>query len=303
MKVLITGATGLVGQPLLQVLIQKNHSVHYLTTRKGQTQALSGATGFYWNPEKEQIDEECFDGVDCVIHLAGASISQRWTKKNKANILDSRVKSTQLLFQTIKNLYEKTTIKHFISASAIGLYPSSDRRVYTEDYVGKPDSFLEKVCLAWEKEADALSALGLMVSKIRIGLVLTPKGGVLGPMKIPTSLGLGAAFGSGKQVQSWIHIDDLVQMFMTVMEKQWEGVYNGVSPNPVPQKVFAKSLAQVLRRPFFLPPVPAIFIRVIAGEMSVLVFNSQNVSAQKVMDKGFLFRYPNLKEAIKSLLN
>lgn len=107
MKVLITGATGLVGQPLLQALIQKNHSVHYLTTRKGQTQALSGATGFYWNPEKEQIDEECFDGVDCVIHLAGASISQRWTKKNKANILDSRVKSTQLLYQAIKNLGEK----------------------------------------------------------------------------------------------------------------------------------------------------------------------------------------------------
>lgn len=303
MKVLITGATGLVGQPLLRTLIQKNYSVHYLTTRKGQTQALSGAKGFYWNPDTDEIDGDCFDGISCVIHLAGASISQRWTAKNKAAILDSRVKSTQLLYKGIKALGKASTIKHFISASAIGLYPSSEETVYTEAYKGKPNSFLEKVCLAWEDEVDTISELNAIVSKIRIGLVLTQKGGVLGPMKIPTALGLGASFGSGKQIQSWIHVDDLVQLFIATMENQWEGVFNGVSPNPVSQKDFAKTLAAVMQRPFFLPAVPRFVIRAVAGEMSVLVFNSQNVSAQKVIDKGFSFKHPKLKEAMKTLLS
>lgn len=303
MKVLITGATGLVGQPLLQALIQQNYNVHYLTTRKNQMQALPGAQGFYWNPNSGYLDETCFEGVECIIHLAGASISQRWTKKNKAAILDSRVKSTRLLYEGLSGLEGKTSVKHFISASAIGIYPSSKEKIYTENYQAKSDSFLERVCIAWEEEVDALSQLKIPIAKIRIGLVLTPKGGVLGPLKITTALGLGAAFGSGKQMQSWIHIDDLIQLFIVAIKNNWEGVYNGVSPYPTSQKEFAKTLAKVLGRPFFLPAVPRFFIRLVAGEMSVLVFNSQNVSAKKVLENGFSYTYPKLEKAMQSLLN
>lgn len=302
MNVLITGATGLVGQPLMRALIQKNHNVNYLTTRERQVDAHPSANGFYWNPEAGIIDENCFKGVECIIHLAGASISQRWTAKNKAAILESRVNSTKLLYKGLKSLEHESTVKHFISASAIGLYPSSEEKVYSESYIGKPNSFLEKVCLAWEQEVDVISQLKVTVSKIRIGLVLTPVGGVLGPMKIPTALGLGVPFGSGKQIQSWIHIADLVQLFITAMENRWEGVFNGVTPNPVSQKDFARTLASVMHRPFFLPPIPRFLIRAIAGEMSVLVFNSQKVSAEKVIKKGFSFQYPTLKEAIKDLI-
>ena len=244
----------------------------------------------------------CFNGVETIIHLAGASISQRWTSKNKKEIMDSRVLGTRLLVNSIASLKGDHQVKQVIGASAIGIYPSSETTLYNESYLPKADSFLEQVVLAWENEQEGFISNKISLCKLRIGLVLTAKGGVLAPMKIPTFLGLGAAFGHGKQVQSWIHIDDLVQIILNAVDQRWSGVYNAVSPNPVTQKEFSKSLAKAMSRPFFLPPVPKFLIRLVAGEMSTLVFNSQNVSASKLTDKGYQFIYPDLLPAMKSLL-
>ena len=302
MKILITGATGLVGNVLLEKAIAAGHSIHYLTTRKGQLNSLPQAKGFYWNPKTEEIDTACFDGVDLIVHLAGASISQRWTAKNKKEILDSRVEGTRLLVKGLASCKDQHRVKQVIAASAIGIYPSSFTAVYTEDYQPKPDSFLEEVVMAWEAEEDQFTTLGVGLCKLRIGLVLTKTGGVLGPLKIPTQFGLGAAFGNGKQMQAWIHVDDLVQMILTAGEKHWQGVYNAVSPNPVSQNEFTKALAKAMRRPYFMPPLPKFLIRLVAGEMSVLVFNSQQVSAEKVLKEGFVYSHPKLDTALQSLL-
>ena len=302
MKILITGATGLVGNVLLEKAIAAGHSIHYLTTRKEQLNRLSQAKGFYWNPKTGEIDTACFDGVDFIVHLAGASISQRWTPKNKKEILDSRVEGTRLLVKGLASSKDQHQVKQVVAASAIGIYPSSFTTVYTEDYQPKPNSFLEKVVMAWEAEEDQFASLGVGLCKLRIGLVLTKTGGVLGPLKIPTQFGLGAAFGNGKQIQAWIHVDDLVDMILTAGEKQWQGVYNAVSPSPVSQNEFTKILAKAMRRPYFMPPLPKFLIRFVAGEMSILVFNSQHVSAEKVLKKGFIFSYPKLDTALSSLL-
>ena len=302
MRIVITGATGLVGSILAEKALSLGHEVHFLTTRKAKLKGNRKMIGFYWNPTDNELDLDCFKGVDAVVHLAGASISQPWTKKNKEAISSSRIKGTRLLVDGIRQCNGKHQIKQVVAASAIGIYPSSFDVVYTEDYSPKRSSFLEEVVMDWEQEEDGFSSLGLNLAKLRIGLVLTKTGGVLGPLKIPTWFGLGAAFGNGRQTQSWIHVNDLVAMILSAVENRWQGVYNAVSPHPVSQKEFTKTLAKAMRRIYFMPPIPKFFIRLIVGEMSTLVFNSQNVSAEKVQKKGFVFTYPTLLPAIKSLL-
>ena len=302
MKILVSGATGLVGSVLLEQAIAQGLEIHYLTTRKNQLDTISGAKGFYWNPKKNEIDFKCFEGVEVLIHLAGASISQRWTTKNKKEILDSRVDGTNLLVNTLKQLDGNHQLKQVVAASAIGIYPSSFSTVYTEEYTPESNSFLEEVVIAWEKSEDGFARLGIKLCKLRIGLVLTAKGGVLGPLKIPTWFGLGTAFGNGQQTQSWIHVDDLVTLTLQAATDHWEGIFNAVSPQPVSQKEFTRTLAKVMRRPYFMPSLPQLPIRLVFGEMSTLVFNSQNVSAAKVLQKGFKYQYPDLFPAIKSLL-
>lgn len=302
MKLLITGATGLVGSILVKKAVEEGHEIHFLTTRKNQITHKSIGKGFYWNPKRGELDVACFQGVDVIIHLAGSSISQRWTVKNKKEIMDSRVLGTRLLVASLAALKGEHRVRQVIGASAIGIYPSSETTVYTESYLPKADSFLERVVIAWEKEQDGFVANQINVCKLRIGLVLTAKGGVLAPMKIPTSLGLGAAFGNGKQMQSWIHIDDLIQIILSAIDQQWTGVYNAVSPHPISQKEFSKCLAKAMNRPFFLPSIPKWIIRFAAGEMSTLVFNSQRVSAAKLNERAYQFRYPTLLPAMKSLL-
>lgn len=302
MKILITGATGLVGSVLMETALREGHTIHFLTTNKRKIAFNSSTKGYYWNPKKNEINLDCFDGVELIVHLAGESISQRWTKKNKKEIFDSRVEGTRLLVEGLRQCKGKHKVKHVVAASAIGIYPSSRTALYTEDYRPQANSFLERVVMAWEAEEERFSSLGIGLCKLRIGLVLTKSGGVMGSLKIPTQFGVGAAFGDGMQTQAWIHIDDLVQMILTAGNHKWEGIYNAVSPNPVSQKEFSKTLAKAMKRPYFLPSLPQFFIRLIAGEMSTLVFNSQNVSAEKVLNQGFVFSHPHLLPAMKSLL-
>ena len=300
MRVLITGATGLIGKEIVKMCHKKGILVNYLTTRISKLENTEDYHGFYWNPEKKDIDVNCFQDVEAIIHLAGASISKRWTSTYKNDILASRVESSQLLIDALKG--ETHSIKHIISSSAIGIYPDSLTNYYDETFKDLDDSFLSALVNAWEYSVDGFSKLDIAVSKIRTGLVLSNKGGALPEMVKPIKFGLGAAFGTGKQWQSWIHIHDLARLFMYVLEHQLLGVYNGVAPNPVTNNELTKVTAKVLHKPLFLPNIPKGFMKLVLGEMHTLLFDSQRVSSKKIEDKGFYFKYNYLKPALEDLL-
>ncbi|MFS4481624.1 TIGR01777 family oxidoreductase [Hyunsoonleella sp. 2307UL5-6] len=301
MRVLITGATGLVGQEIVKLCHSKQIKVNYLTTRKSKISQDDNYKGFFWNIDDNQIDAKCFIGVDTIIHLAGASISNRWTDSYKKEIINSRVESTQLLIKTL----EKTshTIKQIVSASAIGIYPDSLTNYYDQTHKAVSDSFLGKVVDAWELAVDGFSKLNIKISKVRIGLVLSNKGGALKEIVKPIKFGAGAAFGNGKQWQSWIHINDLARVFLFVLENGFEGVYNGVAPNPVTNTELTKSAAKVLRKPLILPNIPKFAMKLALGEMHIILFESQRVSSKYITDKGFNFEYNYLESALTNLLN
>ena len=216
MKLLITGATGLVGTEIVKQSLTKNYTIHYLTTNHNKIVIQENYKGFYWNLTTQEIDPDCLNGIDAIINLAGASISKKWTKSYKKTILDSRIDSTKLLCRLLSE--NKHTIKQICSASALGIYPSSLTKKYDESDKQVSTSFLGEVVEAWEKEVDTLSSLKLAITKIRIGIVLSKNGGALTEMIKPIKLGAGAALGSGKQWQSWIHIHDLAALFLFVLE-------------------------------------------------------------------------------------
>jgi uncharacterized protein (TIGR01777 family) len=301
MKLLITGATGLVGRALVHKALSEGFKIHFLTTNKNKATHINGAKGFYWNPSQSEIDIACFEGVDTIIHLAGASISKLWTSKNKKQIRSSRIDSTRLLLSSIEQLKTLHQVKQIVAASAIGIYPPDFDNTVDENTPVHPNSFMEDVVISWEREVDQFKSLDIKVAKLRIGLVLSAQGGVLGPLRIPTALGLGAAFGNGKQGQSWIHIKDVVGLFIAATSAQWEGAFNAVAPHPVSQTKFIKALSKALKRPYFLPPIPKFLIRFTVGEMSSLVLDSHWVSADKVLKNGYVFSFPNIEEAMEEV--
>lgn len=300
MRVLITGATGLIGQEIIKLCQEREIDVHYLTTRKSKIHDSRGCKGFYWNPSINEIDTDCFEGVDAIIHLAGATVSRRWTRNYKNNILDSRKNSTKLLVNSLKG--ENHSVKQVLSASAIGVYPNSYTNYYEESFKGVSDSFLGEVVKVWEQSVDDFSQLGIAVSKIRIGLVLSNQGGALQEIIKPIKYGLGAAFGSGTQWQSWIHIHDLANMFLFVLNENVMGVYNGVAPNPVTNLELTKTAANVLSRPLIMPNIPKFFMKLVLGDMHILLFESQRVSSKKIEHKGFEFKFNYLEPALRNLL-
>lgn len=300
MTVLITGATGLIGREIVKQCHDKGFNVHYLTTSKSKLATESNYKGFFWNPNNNEIDHSCFDGVSTVINLVGASISKRWTESYKKEILESRTKTAQLLQDTIR-LYNYN-IKHVVSASAIGIYPSSFTNYYDEAYDQNSDSFLGMVVAQWEDAIDGFKELGCKVAKIRIGLVLARQGGALPEIIKPIKFGAGAAFGNGKQWQSWIHVTDLANIFLHVVAHKLEGVYNGVAPNAVTNSELTKTVAKVLHRPLIMPNIPKPLMKLILGEMYMLLFESQRVSSDKIKAKGFYFKYANLKPALIDIL-
>lgn len=298
MHILIAGASGLIGQRLIPILQHAGHQVSVLSTQKNPNAFSSSISSFYWSPEKGQIDVNALNGVDVIINLAGATVAQRWTAKNKKAIFESRVLGTRLLGESLKN--KNHSVSHFISASAIGIYPAHADTIYLETSPSVSQDFLGQVVYAWENEVDSLSSLVSNCSKIRIGLVLAKEGGALIPLAIPTSLGFGAWFGSGKQWQSWIHIDDLVRLFVFVLDHP--GCYNGVAPNPVSQKYLVKAIAKTYSRPQWLPGIPKVILQVAMGAMSKLLFDSIHASSAYAVKKGFTFKYNTIQEALKDLL-
>lgn len=300
MRVLITGATGLIGQEIVRLCHEKGIEVNYLTTRISKIQQTENYKGFHWDPKTQEIDISCFNDVDVIIHLAGATVTKRWTKTYKKEILSSRIEPTKLLIHTLKSIPHN--IKQVVSASAIGIYPDSLVNYYDQSYDAYSDAFLGRVVQAWEQAIDGFSELNITVSKIRIGLVLSNRGGALQEMVKPIKIGLGAAFGSGKQWQSWIHIQDLANMFLYVAEKRIHHVFNGVAPNPVSNNELIKTIGKVLNKPVFLPNIPRFFMKLVLGEMHTILFDSQRVSSKKIENKGFYFRFHHLRPALADLL-
>lgn len=300
MTVLITGATGLIGKEIVKQCHAEGINVHYLTTSKSKLTKDSNYKGFYWNPNNNEIDHNCFDGVSAIINMVGASISKRWTDNYKTILLESRTKTAQLLQDTIKTHNYK--IDQVVSASAIGIYPTSLVNYYDETNTEISDTFLGKVVHEWEAAVDGFKDLGCKVAKIRIGLVLAKDGGALPEIVKPIKFGAGAAFGSGKQWQSWIHVKDLASLFVFALQNNFEGIYNGVAPNPVSNKELTKASAKVLRRPLILPNIPKFVMKLVLGEMHILLFESQRVCSKKVESEGFDFKYVNLKPALENLL-
>jgi|TARA_B110000971_G_C20019722_1_gene505725 uncharacterized protein (TIGR01777 family) len=300
MNILITGATGLIGRKLTNDLLLNGYAVNYLTTRKSQIKSNSKINGYYWNPEKNIIDLECFKNVDTIINLAGSNIAKRWSDSNKLDILNSRIKSLNLLKHSISN--NKINIKKIISASAIGIYPSSVDNVYKENESLISDSFLGKVVCQWESAVNSFKDLEIDVVIVRIGLVLSRDGGILSKSILPIQYGFGSFFGNGNQWQSWIHFQDISNIFYHILKYDLSGVFNGVSPNPVTNKTFTKKIAKFLNRPLLLPNLKKWMMRLLLGEMHTIIFESQNVSCEKLTKSKFKFKFDNFDQAIADLL-
>lgn len=302
MRVLITGATGLVGSKIVALCHKKGIHVNYLTTREETVEKQENYRGFHWDPEQDLIDPKCFDGVTAIINLAGASISRRWTKNHKRIILSSRINSLRTLAKGLEQ-NRPSSLATLVSASAIGIYPNSLSEFYSEDEAAVDDSFLGEVVYAWENEVDTFRKFNLSIAKLRIGLVLATEGGALPEIARPVKFYAGAGFGSGLQWQSWIHIKDLARMFLYITEHQLEGVYNGVAPNPVTNNKLVREVAQVLSKPLILPNIPEFIMKLILGEMAYILFASQRVNSKKIENKGFDFRHPNIGGALRDLFS
>jgi hypothetical protein len=300
MRVLITGATGLIGQQIVKECHSKGIQVYYLTTSPDKMEDKPDYKGFPWDAKKNEIDVACLEGVDTIIHLAGASIAERWTDEHKKEVIDSRINTANLLLTALRE--NQNEVGHFISASAIGAYPSSFETLYTEEYPEYNSSFLGQAVKVWEEATDQFKDLGLAVTKIRIGVVLAENGGALQQLIKPIKGYLGAPLDSGKQWQSWIHIKDLAAIFVLCMQHKYAGIYNATAPHPVTNATLTKTAAEVLNKPLWLPHVPAFVLKLILGDMAAVVLESQKVSSAKIQREGYNFQYERIEKALVDLL-
>lgn len=248
------------------------------------------------------MDAKAFDGIDTVIHLAGAGIAdKRWNSERKKEILDSRIQSTTLLYDFLTSDHHQ--VRTVVCASAIGYYGFSLGNTLLHENSPAGRDFLSTVVLKWEEAMDRMDALGIRLVKIRIGIVLSAEGGALREMARPVRLGVGAPLGTGRQMVSWIHLDDLCDIFIKgIQDERMRGAYNATAPNPVSNKEFTAAIAKALGRHILLPPIPPLVMRMIVGEMADLVLFGSTVSSQKVQQAGFAFKYPELPQALKNLL-
>ena len=299
MKILITGGSGLVGLSLTKVLLEMNYDVAILTRNPSSDIDVKQ---YFWEPSKLLIDEDALIGVDCIVHLAGTNISDRWwTKKQKHKIYSSRVDSAEFLYQKIKEL--DIPLKSFVSSSAVGFYGTiTSDQIYTEQDHNL-DDYLGQLCTQWEAKADQFIKLGCKVSKVRTGIVLSSKGGALPKMMFPINWCFGAALGSGKQFIPWIHIDDLCAIYTNLINEYMpSGVYNGVAPETITNNDLTCIIAEELNKPIWLPNIPSWVLKIIFGEMSSILLNGSRVSSKKLIQSGFEFKYLSIRSAIHNLI-
>lgn len=296
MKILITGATGLIGKALTSDLLQKKHEI-YVVTRRAGAHLPKEIKPIVGDLNQSMMVELSTMEWDVVIHLLGESIAQRWTTEAKRKIIQSRVEATSNLIKSLKS------VKLFIAASAIGIYGHRNLEKLTEES-SYGDDFLAKVCQDWEEamQKAQLKWPECRVVPLRLGLVLSNKGGALKKMILPFSLGLGGALGKGHQIMSWIHIDDLIRIFSLVLEnKTLSGPINCVSPHPVSNQEWTQVLSGCFGRSPFLS-IPSWALKLGLGEMSSVLLFSQNVYPEKLLQAGFTFKFPEIKAALENLI-
>jgi len=298
-NILITGATGLIGTRLTELLVNRGHTVSQLSrsSKSGKIKA------YRWDIPQRHIDDDAFNGVDTIIHLAGAGIADKpWTKHRKQEILESRTESSRLLFETLKK--DKKKVSAFISASAIGYYGIESTNERLSESAPPGNDFLATVAKQWEAEVDNISTLGIRVVKVRTGIVLSEQGGVLKEVAKAVKYFVGSPLGSGNQIISWIHVEDLCQLYARAVETEsMAGAYNAVAPNPVTNRELTKCIAKVLKKPLILPPVPEFALRFLFGEMADLILYGSKVSSEKIEATGFRFQFTNVEDAVRNLLH
>ena len=297
--VLITGGTGLIGRNLSEKLKTRGYPVIVLSRN---TKHNTEVNQYYWDPDNQEIDNASVEKASYIVHLAGAGVGdKRWTERRKKEIIDSRVKTAELIHKAV--MESGTKLKAFISISGIGYYGTiTSEKIFAE---GDPpaDDFLGETCRLWEEAADRFSGSGTRVVKIRTGIVLSGEGGVITRLITPVRFGIGSPVGNGKQYVPWIHISDLCEIFIKAIEdSNITGAFNAAAPEHITNRDLMRSLAGVCRKPFWLPSVPSILMKIIFGEMSGILLEGSRVSCNKITSSGFNFRFPDLQNALADLL-
>ena len=304
--VLITGGTGMIGTHLQKFLSEKGYSVIVLIrNEKSRKSSHPNIAYAKWNVEKGEIDKVAITSADYIIHLAGANVAEkRWTDKRKKEIVESRTKSGELLIKSVKEIPNK--VKAVISASAIGWYgpdtKESRKHGFKED-APPAENFLGETCKLWEASIQPVEKLYKRLCIFRFGIVLSKNGGALEEFKKPLNFGVAAILGDGKQIISWIHIDDLCRMLLFAIENEnISGIYNAVSLKPVTNKELTLTLAKQMRGKLYIPVhVPAFSLKLILGELSIEVLKSATVNDEKIRRAGFDFLYTDVESALKNL--
>lgn len=298
-SILITGGSGLLGTALTDLLLQKGYHVSHL----GRSPSMGKVKCYRWSVSGKYIDPKALHEVDAIIHLAGAGVAdKRWTSERKTEILESRTKSAELIYDTLQSTPNQ--VKVVVSATAVGYYGINTLDEWCDETRGHGEDFLATVCQLWEAAANPIETLGKRLVKIRVGVVLSNKGGALVQMAQPVKWCVGAPLGTGKQWVSWIHIHDLCGIFLNAIENEnMAGVYNAVAPNPVTNRDLNKAIASALHRPLFMPPVPEWAMKILLGEMSEIVVTGQRVKCDKIKSTGFEFKFTDAGQAVKDLLS
>lgn len=299
MNVTITGATGLIGKKLVQALEERGDTVTVLSRNAEKAGEALGVEAVAWDPLAGPAPAGALSGRDSVIHLAGEPVAQRWNAKSKQAILESREAGTRNLVAGIAASEPKPAA--LISSSAVGYYGKhADERVPESSPAG--DDFLADVCVKWEAEADKAAALGLRVVKVRTGVVLDAGGGALAKMLPPLKAGVSGPVAGGKQYMPWIHVDDIVGIYLKALDDtSWSGAYNGSAPEPVTNKEFTKALGKVLHRPTVFP-VPGLAIKALYGGMAEIVTEGQRAVPEHTLAAGYSFKHPDLTPALEDAL-
>jgi uncharacterized protein (TIGR01777 family) len=304
--VLISGGTGLIGTKLTHHLTDNNYEVIILSRDKDRSSDNPKITYAFWDVKKQIIDVEALKKADHIIHLAGAGVmDKKWTSAYKKEIVESRTKSAGLILNSLK--HEEHHVKTFVSASAIGYYGADDHPLLHNGGFIESDpgdkNFLGETCVLWEASVEPATELGMRLVKIRTGIVLGNEGGAFKEFKMPLKFGVAAILGNGKQILSWIHIDDLCRIYMDALTmSEMSGTYNGVAPSPVSNKKLMLVTAEKFRNKFFIPiHVPTFLLKLFLGKRSVEILKSATVSAKKIKSIGFTFLYPTIEAAIEEL--
>ena len=299
-KVLITGGTGLIGSRLSAHLHKRGYEVALLSRAK-ETDAPYQT--FTWDIPRKQVEEGAFTNLYAVIHLAGANVAdKRWTSNRKELLIKSRTESIALLAEQLRKEQQKPSV--FLGVSAIGYYGIDSGKTLLDEAAPPGDDFLAGVVRKWEAAYSPIESLGIRTALIRVGIVLSKDGGALAELASPIRWGFGAPLGSGDQWMSWIHIDDVCRIFVHLLENETcHGIYNGVAPEPVTNRTLTRLAAKALKRPLWLPNVPAFALRLALGELAQVVLGSNRVSCGKLLRSGFEFEHSHAPEAIEKALS